>query len=181
MPRAYATPTTRSVGSCAMRSAPRTGLTIRTVFVVAADHGARVYGAEQIPLKTYEIPLLIYAPKHIAPQRVDALMTQIDIAPTVLGLLGLPYEAPFFGQDALRAPTDHRIAFFNHNHDVAIYRDGRMVASGWHKEVKQTGTTTRRRTVTPRRRTIRTRAPRHCTLPDGLRALSWEHRYLPST
>ena len=106
-----------------------------TIFVVAADHGARVYGAEQIPLKTYEIPLMIYAPKHITPKRVDALMTQIDVAPTVLGLLGLPYEAPFFGQDALRAPTEHRVAFFNHNHDVAIYRDGRMVVFGLHREV----------------------------------------------
>lgn len=106
-----------------------------TIFVVAADHGARVYGAEQIPLKTYEIPLLIYAPKHIAARRIDALMTQIDIAPTVLGLLGLPYEAPFFGQDALRAPAEHRVALFNHNHDVAIYRDGRMVVFGLHKQV----------------------------------------------
>jgi hypothetical protein len=31
-------------------------------------------------------------------------MTQIDIAPTVMGLLGLPYEAPFFGVDVLHAP-----------------------------------------------------------------------------
>ena len=45
--------------------------------------------------------MMIYAPKHIAPRRVDTLMTQIDVAPTVLGLLGLPYEAPFFGQDVL--------------------------------------------------------------------------------
>lgn len=101
-----------------------------TIFVVAADHGARVYGAEQIPLKTYEIPLLIYSPRHVEPKRLDELMTQIDIAPTVLGLLGLPYEAPFFGQDALRAPPQHRVAFFNHNHDVAIYRDGKMVVFG---------------------------------------------------
>ncbi len=106
-----------------------------TIFVVAADHGARVYGAEQIPLKTYEIPLLIYAPKHIAPKRVDSLMTQIDIAPTVLGLLGLPYEAPFFGQDALRMPAKHRVALFNHNHDVAIYRDGKIVVFGLNKAV----------------------------------------------
>jgi len=106
-----------------------------TIFVVAADHGARVYGAEQIPLKTYEIPLLIYAPAHIAPQRVDSLMTQIDIAPTVLGLLGLPYEAPFFGQDALRVPAEHHVAFFNHNHDVAIYRDGKIVVFGLNKQV----------------------------------------------
>jgi phosphoglycerol transferase MdoB-like AlkP superfamily enzyme len=101
-----------------------------TVFVVVADHGARVYGVEQIPLKTYEIPLMIYSPSHIKPKRVDTLMTQIDVAPTVLGLLGLPYEAPFFGQDVLSTPTQHRIAFFNHNHDVAIYRDGHLVVFG---------------------------------------------------
>ncbi len=106
-----------------------------TIFVVAADHGARVYGAEQIPLKTYEIPLMIYSPKHIEPRRVDSLMTQIDIAPTVLGMLGLPYSAPFFGQDALNTSPDQRVAFFNHNHDVAIYRDGRMVVFGLKKSV----------------------------------------------
>ena len=59
-----------------------------TLFVVVADHGARVYGKQQIPLKTYEIPLMIYAPARLAPRRVDTLMTQIDVAPTVLGLLG---------------------------------------------------------------------------------------------
>jgi phosphoglycerol transferase MdoB-like AlkP superfamily enzyme len=106
-----------------------------TIFVVVADHGARVYGAEQIPLRTYEIPLMIYAPGHIKPQRVDTLMTQIDVAPTVLGLLGLPYEAPFFGQDVLSAPPEHRVAFFNHNHDVAIYRDGHLVVFGLKKTV----------------------------------------------
>jgi phosphoglycerol transferase MdoB-like AlkP superfamily enzyme len=106
-----------------------------TVFVVAADHGARVYGAEQIPLRTYEIPLMIWSPKNIAPRRVDELIAQIDIAPTVLGLLGLPYEAPFFGQDALHAPASGRIAVFNHNHDVAIYRDGSLVVFGLGRKI----------------------------------------------
>ncbi len=106
-----------------------------TVFVVAADHGARVYGAEEIPLKTYEIPVMIYSPKHLAPRRVDALTAQIDIAPTVLGLLWMPYEAPFFGQDSLNTPAEGRLAFFNHNHDVAIYRDGHLVVFGLGKSV----------------------------------------------
>ncbi len=106
-----------------------------TVFVVAADHGARVYGAEEIPLKTYEIPVMFYSPKHLAPRRVDALTAQIDIAPTVLGLLGMPYEAPFFGQDSLNTPAEGRLAFFNHNHDVAIYRDGHLVVFGLGKTV----------------------------------------------
>jgi phosphoglycerol transferase MdoB-like AlkP superfamily enzyme len=102
-----------------------------TVFVVVADHGARVYGKAEIPLETYEIPLMVYSPAHIAPRQIDTLMTQIDIAPTVLGLLGLPYEAPFFGIDALNEPADHaRIALFSHNHDVAILRDNELEVMG---------------------------------------------------
>jgi phosphoglycerol transferase MdoB-like AlkP superfamily enzyme len=107
-----------------------------TIFVVVADHGARVYGKAEIPLASYEIPLMIYAPKHIAPRRVDTLMTQIDVAPTVLGLLGLPYEAPFFGQDVLHAPEASRVALFSHDHDVAIYRDGRLAVFGMDGRVR---------------------------------------------
>ena len=102
-----------------------------TIFVVVADHGARVYGKAEIPLETYEIPLMVYAPKHIAPRQIDTLMTQIDIAPTVLGLLGLEYEAPFFGVDALHEPAGHqRIALFSHNHDVAILRGNELEVLG---------------------------------------------------
>jgi len=42
------------------------------------------------------------------------------------GVAGFPLrtcEAPFFGQDALHSPAEGRVALFNHNHDVAIYRD----------------------------------------------------------
>ena len=106
-----------------------------TIFVVVADHGARVYGKAEIPLESYEIPMMIYAPKHIAPRRVDTLMTQIDIAPTVLGMLGLPYEAPFFGQDVLHTDPASRIALFSHDHDVAIYRGGRIAVMGMDRGV----------------------------------------------
>jgi phosphoglycerol transferase MdoB-like AlkP superfamily enzyme len=106
-----------------------------TIFVVVADHGARVYGKAEIPLESYEIPMMIYAPKHIAPRRVDTLMTQIDIAPTVLGMLGMPYEAPFFGQDVLHTDPASRIALFSHDHDVAIYRGGRIAVMGMDRGV----------------------------------------------
>ena len=101
-----------------------------TVFVVVADHGARVYGKAEVPLKSYEIPLMIYSPKHLEPRRVDTLMTQIDIAPTVLGLLGLPYEAPFFGEDVLDHPNQRRVALFSHNHDIAILEGKRLMVYG---------------------------------------------------
>lgn len=104
-----------------------------TIFVVVADHGARVYGAAEIPLKTYEIPLMMYAPQILAPKRIDTLVGQIDIAPTVLGLLGFGYRAPFFGQDILKHPDAPRIALFSHNHDVAILENDRIVVFGLNK------------------------------------------------
>lgn len=107
----------------------------QTIFIIVADHGARVYGRQEIPLRTYEIPLLFYSPGHLAPRRVDSLMTQIDIAPTLLGLLGLPYTAPWFGQDALNTPEAGRVAFFSHNHDVAMLRDGELSILGLQKHV----------------------------------------------
>ena len=107
-----------------------------TLFVLVADHGARVYGKTEIPLRTYRIPLLLFAPKHIPPRVVDTLMGQIDIAPTVLGLLGVPYDAPFFGQDVISNPSTERIALFNHNHDVAVYRDGKLAVLGLNKKLQ---------------------------------------------
>lgn len=101
-----------------------------TLFVIVADHGARVYGRQEIPLKTYEIPLVLYSPAHLAPRRVDTLTGQVDIAPTVLGLLGLPYTAPFFGQDVLGNPDAPRRLLFSHNHDVAIWDGTHIVVYG---------------------------------------------------
>ncbi len=119
-----------------LRAAARQPWFDQTLFVVIADHGARVYGKQEIPLKTYEIPLMIYAPKVIKPQRIDTLMSQIDVAPTVLGMLGLAYEAPFFGQDVLHFPDAPRVALFNHNHDVAILEGNSLVVFGLHKRIE---------------------------------------------
>ena len=106
-----------------------------TLFVVVADHGARVYGKAQIPLNSYEIPLLIIAPGRLKPRQINVPISQMDIAPTVLGLLGLPYTAPFFGQNVLAEGKGPGVLLFNHNHDVAMYRDGKLVVLGLQKAV----------------------------------------------
>lgn len=106
-----------------------------TLFVVVADHDARVYGKAQIPLKTYEIPLLIYAPGKVAPGKVETLTSQIDIAPTVLGMLGLPYKASFYGHDVLSPNKNPNTVVFNHNYDVAILRDNQLTILGMGKKV----------------------------------------------
>ncbi len=108
-----------------------------TIFIIAADHGARAYGRADIPLNTYEIPLLILAPAHIRPARIDTLASQIDVAPTVLGLIGQAYQAPFFGQDVLHWPQGvPRTLLFNHNHDVAALRDGQLCILGLRRSAR---------------------------------------------
>jgi len=75
-----------------------------TVFVIVADHCASSAGKTDIPVRKYRIPLLVYAPGWVAPGRVDTLASQVDVAPTLLGLLGFGYSSTFFGRDLL-APS----------------------------------------------------------------------------
>ncbi len=82
-----------------------------TVFIIVADHCASSAGKVKLPIKKYQIPLFIYSPAHIKPQRVDKLASQIDIAPTVLGLLNFSYKSGFFGKDIFKMQPDQERAF----------------------------------------------------------------------
>lgn len=70
-----------------------------TIFIFVADHDASVAGGTDIPVRDYLIPAIIYSPSNIASETVGKLASQIDLAPTVLGLLGFSYESKFFGED----------------------------------------------------------------------------------
>ena len=79
-----------------------------TVFVIVADHCASAVGKVEMPVEKYHIPLFIYAPKLITPKKVDKLAGQIDLAPTLLGLLNFSYQTKFFGRDVLQ-PGRNRV------------------------------------------------------------------------
>jgi phosphoglycerol transferase MdoB-like AlkP superfamily enzyme len=107
-----------------------------TVFVVVADHGARVYGSQRIPIHSYEIPLVILGPAVVkGPTRVPVLGCSLDVSPTVLGLIGRPYETLFFGRDLLHDPPEQNRALLNHNRDIGLYAQDRMVVLGLKKDV----------------------------------------------
>ena len=98
-----------------------------TVFVITADHGASARGTAQIPLDKYLIPAFIYSPENIKPERVDRLMSQIDIAPTILGLLDLHYFSKFLGRDILHSPPESDRAFVA-NFQTLGYMKGNTIA-----------------------------------------------------
>ena len=108
-----------------------------TLFVIVADHGARVYGREDIPIRTYEIPLVLYSPKHIRPLRVESLASQIDVAPTVLGILNFSYDSTFFGIDVLRDSHPDRLIPLNHNRDIGLFDGRNLIEIGFRKTSAQ--------------------------------------------
>jgi phosphoglycerol transferase MdoB-like AlkP superfamily enzyme len=98
-----------------------------TLFVLTADHGANARGTTRIPVDKYLIPVMVYAPKHVAPRRVDRLMSQIDIPPTVLGLLDFDYYSKFFGRDVLSSPPESDRAFVANYQTLGYLARDRMV------------------------------------------------------
>ncbi|WPP45455.1 LTA synthase family protein [Pseudomonas sp. AN-1] len=88
-----------------------------TLFVFVADHCAGSAGKEDLPVANYHIPLFIHAPKWIQPREDGQLASQVDLAPTLLGLLGLDYQSTFFGRD-LRVPASNppRVLVGNYQH-----------------------------------------------------------------
>ena len=108
-----------------------------TIFVVVADHGARVYGSQSIPIHSYEVPLLILGPAAVqTPSRHEQLGSQLDVAPTILGLLGRPYETTFFGHDLLKMPVEQHRILVNHNRDIGIAVGEHLVVMSMNKKLE---------------------------------------------
>ncbi|NJD55834.1 MAG: sulfatase [Nitrospirae bacterium] len=106
-----------------------------TVFVIVADHCANSAGKTALPVKKYEIPLIVFSPAHIQPARVDRLASQIDVAPTVLDLLNFSYADRFFGRDILHAPPQQERAFIGTYQKLGYIRDNTLVILEPRKDV----------------------------------------------
>jgi phosphoglycerol transferase MdoB-like AlkP superfamily enzyme len=127
-----------------------------TIFLVVADHDARVFGADLVPVDHFRVPALLVGPG-VPKAAYTKVASQIDLAPTLLGLLGLPVEHPMIGRDLLALPDSvaGRATMqygdanaFRVGDKVAIlvphlpartfaYRDGRLVAADHDPELER--------------------------------------------
>lgn len=107
-----------------------------TLFVLMGDHGARVYGAAEIPLASYEVPILFLGPGVAAGSRLDTVASSLDVPPTILGILGVAYESLFFGNDVFHPDGEEGRALMGHNSEVALLRGGRMAVLGLHQQAR---------------------------------------------
>jgi phosphoglycerol transferase MdoB-like AlkP superfamily enzyme len=69
-----------------------------TVFLLVADHDSRVFGASLVPVRHFHIPALILG-AGVPAQRDEHLVSQIDLAPTLLSLIGISSVQPMLGAD----------------------------------------------------------------------------------
>src|SRR5690606_41759911 len=104
--------------------------------VITADHCASSAGIAALPAFRYRIPLSIYAPGgQVAPGRFDRMTSQIDIAPTVLGLLGMDYDSQFYGVDVFQQPPGRERALIGTYQLLGYLRAGRLVPLSPHRQV----------------------------------------------
>lgn len=97
-----------------------------TLFVIVADHCASSAGKTDLPVERYHIPLIIWSPEHIPARKVERLMSQIDIAPTLLGLLNFSYESQFMGVDVFATPTGPQRAFIATYQGLGYLKDDQL-------------------------------------------------------
>ncbi len=98
-----------------------------TLFVVVADHCAGSARKAELPVENYHIPFFIYAPKQVAPQKIATLSSQIDVAPTVLGLLNVNYESEFFGKDIRQMKPEEGRALIGNYQKLGLFKDNKLV------------------------------------------------------
>jgi phosphoglycerol transferase MdoB-like AlkP superfamily enzyme len=98
-----------------------------TMFVLVADHCAGSARKTELPVDKYHIPMFIYAPKHVPAMQNDILSSQIDVAPTVLGLLNIGYESQFYGRDLMQMHKDEGRALISNYQKLGLFKDNKLV------------------------------------------------------
>ncbi|MCL1126940.1 LTA synthase family protein [Shewanella surugensis] len=76
-----------------------------TIFLIVADHDSRVSGASLVPISRFRIPGVILG-EGVVPKQDNRVVSQIDLAPTLLSLMGISATYPMLGQDLTKVSDD---------------------------------------------------------------------------
>ncbi len=98
-----------------------------TLIVIMADHCAGSAGQTELPVLEYQIPLIVYNPLLIQPQQIDKLSSQIDVGPTLLGLMNWTYKTKFFGKDILKMTPNEERAFIANYQKLGFIKNNKII------------------------------------------------------
>ena len=98
-----------------------------TLFVIVGDHCASAAGKTALPIRGYHIPAIIWNPTILPASTVATLCSQIDLMPTVFGLMSWSYESSFFGKDVLQMKDKEQRAFISTYQRLGYLTPDRLV------------------------------------------------------
>ncbi|MEI7736209.1 MAG: LTA synthase family protein [Ferruginibacter sp.] len=98
-----------------------------TIFVFVGDHGVEGESNAVYPkawsshrLSDEHVPLLFYAPSLLQPASYDYTVSQIDVLPTLAGMIHQPYTNTTLGRDVINQHTITHAAFIIHHDEGNI-------------------------------------------------------------
>jgi phosphoglycerol transferase MdoB-like AlkP superfamily enzyme len=98
-----------------------------TLFVIVADHCASVAGKTQLPVAKYHIPMIFYGPKIVKPNHFKSLVSQIDVPPTLLEVMGFHGLEHFFGQNVFEKSNPQNRAFISNYQSLGYYKNNQLI------------------------------------------------------
>jgi phosphoglycerol transferase MdoB-like AlkP superfamily enzyme len=110
-----------------------------TIFIVVADHSTEGRGQFDLEMVDFHIPMWIYAPGAIKPKKISKLVSQIDLLPSLIHLLGLKDQSPFFGQSFFNENWKEERAFVGNYQYVGFYKDNILTTLGPNRKVRNFG------------------------------------------
>ncbi len=119
-----------------------------TVFVIIADHCASSAGDTELPMDKYKIPAMIFSEGFIQPQKFTQTMSQIDVMPTLFGLLNFNYHTKFLGQDVFSKKFQPK-AYVATYEDLGLIKDNYLTIISPVKKIKQYALTQQKNNLSP--------------------------------
>ena len=98
-----------------------------TIFVFIGDHGVEGEAGQMYPdawtvnrLSDEHVPLVFYGPKLLVPEHHSEVVSQIDVLPTIAGMLHQSYTNTTLGRDLLNQENKINAAFIIHHDEANI-------------------------------------------------------------
>ena len=98
-----------------------------TLFVVIGDHCASVAGKTKLPVDKYHIGAFMYNPELIKPAVYKRMVSQIDIVPTLLDVMGAKGSQKFFGESVFAAEKKPARAFIGSYQLLGYYKNNTLI------------------------------------------------------
>ncbi|MGE9310535.1 LTA synthase family protein [Niabella sp. CJ426] len=122
-----------------------------TVFLIVADHCASSAGKWEINIDKHHIPAIIYNLQQPA-QKIDRLVSQIDLLPTLFGYLGWSYNTALYGKDINQVKPGAERAFIGNYRTLGMLKNNLFTQIDDRKRIKQFVFTTANQSLTEQKK-----------------------------